>query len=289
MIRLKVPAKINLYLRLTGKRVDGFNDICTVFQKIAFYDSLEAKKINKGCLIEIKGMSPCSTKDNLIYKAYQTIKKKAKFKGGVKFSLEKNIPFGAGLGGASADAAYALFAINKLYKLRFTQAELTELAKPLGADVALFLYKDSRMLGLEKGDVLLPLSKGPKLWVLLVVMEEKLSTADVYKAFRYNKRQISLTTISSEVIILSQSISRCEMSDLAKVMHNDLMRPAKKIMPVIGKNLNKMKKSGLSAVLMTGSGSTLFALFKDKKDAQQAAEKLDLYNVRNLIVCQTLD
>ncbi len=290
-LNLKAPAKINLYLRLTGKRQDGFNNIITLFQKISLSDELIAKKAKSGCKIFFEGITPsCTLRDNIVYKAYRLLKSKYKIKGGVEFVIKKNIPFGGGLGGASSNAASAIKAVASLYGIDDEPQNLISLGAKLGADVPLFLCKDSILLGIERGDKLLGLGKNrQKIYVLLIIPEFHILTADVYKAYRYPKRRISLTRIMAEVIMIQQLISGGDVKALSGVMVNDLFKPASIINPEVKRIVNTVKKAGFGSVMMTGSGSCVFVLFDRKSKAEQARKKLDLYNWGNIIVCETPD
>jgi len=276
---------------LTGKRKDGFNNLCTVFQKISLSDSLSARKIARGCTIMPKGIiPPCSTRDNLIYKAYSVLKKKKRFTGGVAFTIEKSIPFGAGLGGASADCAYALQAVNDLYSLRIDKQELMDIGGSLGSDVPLFLQSYNTALGIEKGDKLIDLGKMPRYWVLLVFFDQPLSTQAVYSKVRYPKDfQINLTKIRREVIMLSQFLSNGKIVSSGSALKNDLSEVAFKVMPEIKDVLKALKQKCKCACAMTGSGSTVFAIFRTKRDAHQAEKQLVSYTgINSMVVCRTL-
>jgi 4-diphosphocytidyl-2-C-methyl-D-erythritol kinase len=286
-----VPSKLNLYLRLTGKRKDGFNNLCTVFQKISLSDDLKVKKIPRGCTIIMHGnVPPCATRDNLMYRAYAMLKKKKRFKGGVKFEIVKNIPFGGGLGGASANCAYALIAINDLYSLKLAKQELIEIGSALGSDVPFFLHSYTTALGIGKGDQVIDLGKIPSYWVLVIIFKKPLATKDVYAKVRYPKDfQINLTKIQREVIMLSQFLSNGKIVSHGGVLKNDLSDVAFRLMPEISTVLKDLKKKCACACAMTGSGSTVFAIFSNTKDAHQAKKKLMSYTeIRSMVVCRTL-
>ena len=285
----RVPAKINLYLKLTGKRTDGYNNICTIFQKISLHDQLTITKAKRGCTIDVEGRMPCSQKKNLIYRAYRLIKETVRFTGGVHFRLKKDIPVGSGLGGASADAAYALVGINKLYKLGLKSDLLLELGRKLGADVPFFLYPYSTALGIERGDFIIDLGRKPRYWLLLVVFDISLSTHEVYRNFRYPSRsQLDLTKLSHDVIMLSQFLATRKLLSCAKFLKNDLYHSACDKIPNIREVLHLLKKNNISPCSMTGSGPTIFALFTDKKNAQQAQQVLVSYKGIKTFICQTV-
>ncbi len=284
------PAKINLYLRLTGKRKDGYNNICTIFQKISLCDKLIITKAKKGCTIIVDGPIPCSQKKNLIYQSYKLLKNKVNFKSGIHFYLKKNIPAGSGLGGASSDAAYTLYGINRLYKLGLKSNELLDLGRKLGADVPLFLYPYSTALGIERGDLIVDLGRKPRYWLLLVIFDISLSTRDVYKSFKYPSRAgLNLTKLSHDVIMLSQFLAKRDILSLGGFLQNDLYHVACLKEPNIRKVLHLLKKNNVPACLMSGSGPTIFGLFNYKKDAQRAQDVLVSYKGIKTFICQTVN
>lgn len=287
-ISYKVPAKINLHLRLTGKRKDGFNGLCSVFQKIGLYDELSVAKSTGRFSLDVEGIKPCSVKDNLVYKAYRFLKDEVGFKGSVSVKLKKGIPAGSGLGGASADAAYMLHALNNLFDLGLADEELAVFGRRLGSDVPFFIYSSAFSLGIERGDVLLPIEPPKPFWLLLLTFDKGLSTKDVYAEVKYPKGfQISLTKTMGEVIMLTQILRNRRMEGLKGCMFNDLSEPAFKLRPQLETILHSFERDTQTFCAMTGSGPTLFALFESKKDADNALKKVS-YKGTKTILCRTL-
>lgn len=288
-IRLCAPAKINTYLRLTGKRPDGFNNLYTVFQKISLADTLIIEKKPQGCSIETHGFKPCNVRDNLIYKAFMLIQKHYPFSGGIHCTLKKRIPAGSGLGGASSNAAQALLGMNRLYSLNLDQETLISFARKLGSDVPFFLSSSSRVLGIERGDVCVPLPSSQSYWVLLMFSSKPLSTKEIYKRVEYSpKRQIGLTKMRGDVIMLTQFLCSKELVYLDGFLKNDLSPIAFSVMPEIKGVLNFLKRHGVRNCAMTGSGPTLFGLFRYKHEAQQAQQLLRSYMRMKTCICKTI-
>lgn len=289
-LTLKAPAKINLNLYLTGKRDDGFNNLCSVFQKIDLADELRLQKIPRGFKMDIDGEKPCATKDNIVYKAYRLVKQKTRFVGGVHVTLKKIVPAAAGLGGASSDAAFFLRGINTLYDLQLDDEMLLEFARELGSDVPFFIYPFSSALGIGRGDLMMDLRLKKKYWILLAVQDAPLSTKRVYEAFQYPESfQINLTKLSRKVIILTQNYRRGDILSLGKDLKNDLSPVACSLMPSINEVIRYLKRNGYPATAMSGSGPTVFSLFARKKDSISALRKLLSYSHRiKAVVCQSL-
>ncbi|MGS0707551.1 4-(cytidine 5'-diphospho)-2-C-methyl-D-erythritol kinase [Acinetobacter sp. ANC 3781] len=139
MIRVPSPAKLNLFLHITGRRDNGYHELQTIFQLIDLTDWLEFTQTDD-LIISIDGLSSVDLEQNLIYKATQVLKPFAKQPTGLKISIEKNIPMGAGLGGGSSNAATTLIAINQLWKCGLNIEQLAELGLKLGADVPIFVH-----------------------------------------------------------------------------------------------------------------------------------------------------
>lgn len=255
----KAPAKVNLFLKVIGKREDGFHELLMLMEKIPLYDVLHIEKKDKG--IEIESLSMSIDKDNLIYKAAENYFQYFKLRGGLFCQLEKNIPLGAGLGGGSSDAATTLIALSDIYK-KGTNEELHRLALELGSDVPFFLKKRS-CIARGRGEILEEVQSSPQQWILLAKPSYGISTADVYKNLlpedieannsghffeRYNKGDPSFMTYSV----------------------NDLEKPAFRLRP----ELQIIKNNLGDGALMSGSGTTFFKFCSTKKEAEVLKERL---------------
>lgn len=139
MIRVPSPAKLNLFLHITGRRDDGYHELQSIFQLIDLYDWLEFTQIEQP-EIKINGLNDVDLEQNLIYKATQILKPFAKQTSGLNISIEKNIPMGAGLGGGSSNAATTLIVVNQLWCCGLDNDQLAELGVKLGADVPIFVH-----------------------------------------------------------------------------------------------------------------------------------------------------
>ena len=139
MIRVPSPAKLNLFLHITGRREDGYHELQSIFQLIDLYDWLEFE-VNDTTDIHIQGLNSVDLEQNLIYKATQILKPYAKQTTGLIIAIEKHIPMGAGLGGGSSNAATTLIVVNQLWQCSLDTQKLAELGLQLGADVPIFVY-----------------------------------------------------------------------------------------------------------------------------------------------------
>ncbi|MEB6565639.1 4-(cytidine 5'-diphospho)-2-C-methyl-D-erythritol kinase [Acinetobacter towneri] len=139
MIRVPSPAKLNLFLHITGRREDGYHELQSIFQLIDLYDWLEFE-VNDSADIHIQGLNSVDLEQNLIYKATQILKPYAKQTTGLNIAIEKHIPMGAGLGGGSSNAATTLIVVNQLWQCGLEIDQLAELGLQLGADVPIFVH-----------------------------------------------------------------------------------------------------------------------------------------------------
>ena len=139
VIRVPSPAKLNLFLHITGRRENGYHELQSIFQLIDLYDWIDFKQTNSEN-IEIDGIGSVELEQNLIYKAAQILKPYAKTPTGLKISIEKHIPMGAGLGGGSSNAATTLLILNQLWQCGLTIEQLAALGVQLGADVPIFVH-----------------------------------------------------------------------------------------------------------------------------------------------------
>ena len=140
MIRVPSPAKLNLFLHITGRRDNGYHELQSIFQLIDLQDWLEFRPKNDDTSISIEGINTVDLEQNLIYKAIQILKPYAQKETGLSISVEKNIPMGAGLGGGSSNAATTLIVVNQLWQCGLSLEQLAELGVKLGADVPIFVH-----------------------------------------------------------------------------------------------------------------------------------------------------
>ena len=140
MIRVPAPAKLNLFLHITGRRDNGYHELQSIFQLIDLQDWLEFRPKNDDTSISIEGINTVDLEQNLIYKAIQILKPYAQKETGLSISVEKNIPMGAGLGGGSSNAATTLIVVNQLWQCGLSLEQLAELGVKLGADVPIFVH-----------------------------------------------------------------------------------------------------------------------------------------------------
>ena len=276
------PAKVNLFLKVLGKRKDGYHELVTLFHKISLDDKIIISKTSKpGFHFRSDHPKLKKAKDNLIYKAYVTLKKVVFWKGGVQVILKKRIPVAAGLGGGSSNAACFLMGMNRLFGFGLSRAKLVEIGSRLGADVPFFLYGTNQAFGLGKGERIKLWPCRKKYWFVLVVSPYEIPTAEVYKRLGVPE----LTRISPDATISSDFLRKAQGRYF---LRNDLYLTACQMRPQLKQIDTLFDRLGVAQRLMSGSGPTFFSLHNSKKEAERIARKLRRTRIRaHVFVCRT--
>lgn len=251
---VKAPAKINLSLDVLHKRPDGYHEVEMIMTTIDLADRVELSLLDAN-RIDIFSQNRFVPDDqrNLAYQAAQLIKERYKIKKGVSIVIEKNIPVAAGLAGGSSDAAATLRGLNKLWQLDLSLEELADIGSEIGSDVSFCVYGGTA-LAKGRGERITELPSPPTSWVILAKPFLGVSTAEVY-------RRLDLSSIDHPD--LKQMIQGIEDKDYQKVcshVGNVLEEVTLKLHPEVALIKDQMKRFGADAVLMSGSGPTVFAL-----------------------------
>ncbi|MBX7244233.1 MAG: 4-(cytidine 5'-diphospho)-2-C-methyl-D-erythritol kinase [Candidatus Sumerlaeaceae bacterium] len=255
MIRLASPAKINWYLRVIGRRTDGFHDIETIFQEIPLSDEMTFA-LTEEPLCRIAGFeATLPAEQNLIHKAWSLMR--AEFGAaipGLNVEVTKRIPAGGGLGGGSSNAATTLKALNHLCNLGLDTPTLSRLGARLGSDVAFFAH-GGVALATGRGEVITPLPIRPQLSIRLDFPGEHVSTAEAYARLGAMKRPAPTAT-ASDVI---DALRRSDPQALAHTIHNDFELVVAD-RPWFVDGCARLKSRGCLRAFLSGSGSTIVGL-----------------------------
>ncbi len=266
------PAKVNLCLRVLGKRPDGYHNIETVFERIALSDKIVLRSL-KNDKIKLFCNHPDVPldKDSLIYRTIDLFKKRKQVTGGIEVKIFKRIPIASGLGGGSSDAASILMGLNKLWKPFLSLPVLLEFGKKLGADVPFFLKDCSFAAARGRGDEIMPLGWKIRFWHLLISPSVKLLSKDIYDAYK-----MSLRTPKGQSNLVRDCFVglRPPRNDGSSELTNDLERGVLGKAPLVVKFKNALKNIGLTHSLVSGSGPSIFSLFARRKEAIGAKELL---------------
>lgn len=277
-LTLNSYAKLNLYLAVLSKRRDNFHELQTVFERISLCDkiTLTSRKDNR-IVLSCSEKKLCSVTSNLAYKSAKLLKDKFKIKKGVTIELEKRIPVGSGMGGGSSNAATVLLGLNRLWKLGLSKDELANIAQELGSDVAFFIYECSFALGQGRGEIIKPLKefKKTRFWHVLVIPKIHVSTPLIYKEWdKLKSRDKRLTIPIKNVKILCLGLKNRDINLLRKGIYNNLEPITTKLYPQVNRVKKRLDLLGISANLMSGSGSSVFGLVANRKEAVKLSKQL---------------
>lgn len=274
-MKIRAPAKINLSLRVVGKRRDGYHLLDTIMLPVSLYDELEIRKIRsplgnkktKDGIIEVSCDHPLipDGEKNIVHRAARLIMRRADKYEQIHIHIRKRIPVGAGLGGGSTDAAATLIGLNRLLKLRFSVARLEKLALSLGADVPFFIRaRPARARGI--GERLYRLRGIPRFWLVIVYPGFPVSTAWAFKKLP--------PTLTKPPVNTSIPTSLKRFDRLANLLVNDLESVTLKRYPKITLLKERLLHQGAAGGLMSGSGSSVFGIFSSRLEALKALRRL---------------
>lgn len=267
MLVVPAPAKVNLFLHVTGRRADGYHLLESLMAFVDLADTLELESRTDGAIVRVNDVPGVGVEEDLALRAARALQDAAGTRAGVAIQVTKRIPMGAGLGGGSSDAASVLLALNRLWDLGWPRARLQAVAQTLGADVPFFVGGENAMArGI--GEVLSPVSL-PMSWLVLCHPRVHVRTADVFAA-----EDLTRNAASAKMDVFSETYGR-----------NDLARVVAAREPAVAAALAALAGAS-TAVRMTGSGSCVFATFASRRDAEKALgavpSSCDGYLVRTL-------
>ncbi|NTW71532.1 MAG: 4-(cytidine 5'-diphospho)-2-C-methyl-D-erythritol kinase [Eubacteriaceae bacterium] len=272
-ITIQTPAKINLTIDILRKREDGYHELCMVMQTVELSDKLTFTQTeNDEITVECdKPGIPCD-RSNLVYKAAKTLKDEFNIKKGVNIRIEKRIPAEAGLAGGSTNAAGTLAALRKIWELDIPEQRFMEIAKSIGADVP-YCTKGGTALAEGIGEKITRLGKLPIYHVVLIKPDFGISTAWAFG-------QIDIKSIQQRPDNrgMIDAVNRGDRSGIESRLSNAFESAVFKQYPELEGIKAKLKKLGADAALMTGSGPTMYGLFRSEAKADAAYDYFkDLY------------
>lgn len=269
-IRLRARAKINLTLDVTGKRDDGYHLIESIMQTVSLYDGIYMKRIQKNEIILKSNLSWLPTDNrNLAYRAAELMKAKFGIKEGVFIEIDKRIPVAAGLAGGSADCAAVLVGMNRLFDLGLSMKELESLAFLLGSDIP-YCVQRGTVVSEGVGEILTPVKcPCPMCYVVLAKLPVSVSTATVYRGLDWQSVQDHPDT--KEMI---QAMAEADITKMGQLLGNVLETVTIPMHPQIAQLKEELVQLGAEGALMSGSGPTVFGLFKEEESAKKAASTI---------------
>jgi 4-diphosphocytidyl-2-C-methyl-D-erythritol kinase len=257
--------KINIGLRVVRKREDGYHDLETIFYPVyGLHDELQVETADHFEFIQEGLAIDCPAEDNLIIKCYQRMRAKYPQIGDVHIRFKKNIPFGAGLGGGSSDAAHMALALNDIFALELTKKQLAEEVRPLGADCPFFIY-NTPCYAEGIGDKLIPISMNLSgLRLVMIKPNCGVSTREAYSGI------IRHPEVEGQI---KQALEEGKwMTDMHRLLINDFEQTVFPLHPEIAKIKKQLQDAGAMYAAMSGSGSTVFGLFENDAEGRTDAQ-----------------
>jgi 4-diphosphocytidyl-2-C-methyl-D-erythritol kinase len=267
-IEVKAHAKINLNLKVLGKRPDGYHDLETVVQTVTLHDTVTLQVAEDGIALEVDDPSVPADCTNLAWLAASRLPRPRLAPRGVRIHLGKRIPSGAGLGGGSSDAAATLAGLNGLWDLRLPLSDLVSIAATVGSDAPFFLTGGTALLR-GRGTEVQPLPDLGGYDLLVITSGVPISTRDVYAQV-----PVALTPArkTSSMTRFSPTLRGSLAGEVETWISagNDLEPIARNLCPAIGEIKTRLLDAGATAAAMSGSGSSVFGVFRDRASLDRA-------------------
>jgi 4-diphosphocytidyl-2-C-methyl-D-erythritol kinase len=258
------PAKVNLFLEVLGKRPDGYHEIATLLVAVNLFDTLEIKEDDPGEFRLTSDHPTLSTgPDNLVRRAAELLRRRTGCTRGAQVRLVKRIPLAAGLAGGSTDAAAALAGLNRLWGLGRTDRELAEWGAELGSDVPFFFHTPAAWCT-GRGERAEPAPLGRPLWLVLACPAAGLATADVY-------RGVAVPEVPESGEAIRRALAEGDVAEVGRRLLNRLLPAAERLCPDVAAVRARLAGLGPAGQMMSGSGSSVFALARDEADAMRIA------------------
>lgn len=257
------PAKINLFLKIVGKRADGFHDLESLFVFTDLADELTVELSDKFS-IEIAGEFAgfIDSKDNLFTKILDFFVSEFAVNKNLKIRIVKNIPVGSGLGGGSSNAAYFIKALNEVFALNLSKNQMQKISLKFGSDIA-FFFENCASIVTGRGEILKNFSEFKPIPALLIHPKISLSTREIFLRLNGNfSKKIG-----------ENNLEKMAIEDFLN-LPNDLEKPAIASLPIIQEIISELKNSGADFAKMSGSGSACFGVFSDQQKLKSAEENL---------------
>ncbi|MBW2513772.1 MAG: 4-(cytidine 5'-diphospho)-2-C-methyl-D-erythritol kinase [Deltaproteobacteria bacterium] len=285
-MKILSPAKINLFLQVTGRRPDGYHELVTLMSPISLYDVMTFNFEAEGISVRCDSPDVPDNEENLAFKAASLFFNRLPVahrdhpgSGGVSIFIEKQIPVAAGLGGGSSNAGRTLRLLNQSHGEPFSAVEMNHMGLAIGADVPFFL-QEKPALATGIGECLEAYGGLQAVPIVVVCPDIPVSTAAVYK-----KLNLGLTNCGKK---LKNFFSDMSTFDFKRYLCNDLETVAISEYPVISDIKKQLLRAGADAALMSGSGPAVFGIYSDSRRARRACERLSAHYRWRLFMAETL-
>lgn len=264
-MKIKAYAKINLFLDILYKRKDNFHELDMIMQSISLYDTLNIKKVKEGIHIKCNDKSIPTDEKNIAYKAAQLFLEEFNIKSGINITIKKRIPVEGGLGGGSSDAAATLVALNKIFEIKVDNKHLRKLAQKIGSDIP-FCIEGGTKRAKGRGEIIINIKPLTKTHIVLIKPNANISTPYAYSLYNHNVKNKNINK-------LIRAIESNGFNNIKKQLYNEFEEYILPINYEIKKAKELLSSYDNEGCLMTGSGSVVYALYKNKKQAKK------IYNI----------
>lgn len=281
---VRVPAKLNLYLDVLGKRDDGYHEIETVMHTIDLFDTLTVERVDGDSIDFTVVGRPCPTDpSNLVVKAAEAFFSSGPHRFGLLVNLQKKIPLGAGLGGGSADAGGMLAAVNHLADWHLSKPELAKISATLGSDVPFFLTGGTAVAR-GRGELIepVPTADSPQFTFVVVYPGHTVPTASVYGSLN-----LGLTIPKVDLRVFLQALGQSTKGSIPK-FHNALAEPFRHEYPLLAELQDRISETTGSPFWVTGSGSAMFTVVESRDEGDDISRRLRAMAAGEAFVCKSL-
>jgi 4-diphosphocytidyl-2-C-methyl-D-erythritol kinase len=283
---VRAPAKINLVLRVLDRREDGYHNIWSLLQTIGLEDELHVCLRPDSSAITLQSNHPRLATDatNLVHRAVALVREAAQQSFGVDVRLRKEIPLGGGLGGGSSDAAATILALNHLLGLGWSEEKMAVLSRTLGSDVPFFFHAPTAVIS-GRGEIVESVHLAGRRWIVLVNPGFSIETRWAYQEL--SRMRFSVPVLSHRLAALTGQES-LTWDAIVPLMENDFEGALRKTYPAMEQVKYGLLKLGAEAALLSGSGATMFGMFRDEPTAVRCMEALRGHPEWKLQVVSTL-
>lgn len=278
-LSIEAPAKINLHLEVLGKRPDGYHELESLMVTVSLADSLTFHEAETGTVVHCDDLRAGPENDNLVTRAVGLVREESGRDEGVEITLKKHVPVAAGLGGGSSDAAATLRGLNEWWNLGWSTDRLAELGARLGSDVPFFFYGPAAIVR-GRGEKVTPVPMGTKLDVVLVTPTERLSTRTVFGNLVLGRDVVPVEPAA-------EALARGDVRAIAGRLFNRLQEVSARLCPAVREIQDQAATWSAVGHLMTGSGSTYFALCESTAQAEALGRRLQRTELGSVFVVRS--
>ncbi len=267
-IRVFAPAKINLVLRILDRRMDGYHNLWSLMQTVRVEDEITLALTGAHSGVKLRCDEPSLKTDdsNLVSRAAMAVMEQSGRTGGLDITLAKRIPMGAGLGGGSSDAAATIIGLNQLFRLGWSAEQMAHIGQTLGSDVSFFFFAPSATVA-GRGEQVAPIRIKGTRWVVLVNPGFPVETKWAYQQLTANRAGV--VPLSQSHAMLEQA-SELGWEQVLEAAENDFEGPVFKAYPLLQEIKHRLLALEADVALLSGSGATVFGVFRDEAKARQA-------------------